>query len=132
MTLTTKLDSHRLCGAADRLLEAIRSREGMDSLVSVHITDSISDPPTHPSHYTLPEMIEAMGLLMRLGLVPAWPDAADTNHHAHPSNQTREERQTEANGESRRLGVRAKSPSVRAHEPRTRPRGTDSHPRRNH
>lgn len=60
----------RLIAAADALLEAISSTDGMQALVEVRMDepaeqDSVSGP------FTQDEFMEAMSMLVRMGLVPS-------------------------------------------------------------
>jgi hypothetical protein len=126
MTPCPKVDSRRLCGAADLLLEAIASQDGMDTAVPVYF-DVPSSVKTQ--RYTLLELVDAMSMLMRLGLVPARKGAYGVGRDVCPLIHPREERRIEVDGESRRLGLSAGSPCARTHGPRTSPRGAEPPPR---
>lgn len=116
-TPPTNMDAQRLCGAADLLLEGIASLEGMNTFVPAYPDEHTSN---NGRHYTLPELVEAMSMLMRLGLVPTRKKAHSVDRDVHPSHQSREERRIEVDGENRRLAFGAGLRCARAHGPRAR------------
>lgn len=61
----------RLCGAADQLLAAIHSPSGYDSFIYVHAHPSSVPGSAQADLYTTEECVEAMSMLIRLGVVPA-------------------------------------------------------------
>lgn len=71
--------SSRICGAADRLLEAISSAQGRNAIVDVYTGSS--DDPEARDVFTADEYSEALEMLMRLDMLdtsvmPAPPPAS--------------------------------------------------------
>jgi hypothetical protein len=68
--LETGVDSDRLCRAADMLLTAMRSPRGHDTLVLMHVGSVFRGVVPSRDFFTSDECVEAMAMLIRLGLVP--------------------------------------------------------------
>ncbi len=68
----------RLFAAADVLLRAIESPHGFDSRIRMHIGALRVGETLPPNVFTAEELIEAMDMLIRMGLVlPDGPAACD-------------------------------------------------------
>ena len=65
-TMQNTIDPRRLCQAADALLDAMSAPEGPRGVVVLH-TGAESQAP--PGAYKPAELVEAMSMLLRLGLV---------------------------------------------------------------
>lgn len=66
----------RMMAAADSLLQAMSSREGMHTLVDVRVDGGRMIGEGCGGPFTQEEYVEAMSLLLRLGLVPRRSRAA--------------------------------------------------------
>ena len=90
MKSNPNVKSQRLFGAIDLLLEAIGSPNGMNSLIPIYRDDPPADAAAPAARYTLKEFVEAMTILVRVGIVPTEPrvGAANDNgsHDAPPLN----------------------------------------------
>jgi hypothetical protein len=75
MTPEPMIDANRLCAAADALLEAMGSEDGMSALVTMRV-DEDPPPSLRAGGFTHVELVRAMSMLIRLGL--AGPLAPDT------------------------------------------------------
>lgn len=76
----TKL-STRVRAAAAMLLRAIRSPTGLDTRVSMYIGPSHARSSLSTSVFTPAELLDAMDLLTRRGLVPAYSRCPQTRVH---------------------------------------------------
>ncbi len=73
MPAVTTCSAVRLCAAADMLLDAIRSTRGVNSLVTMYAGSRPDSGMMPADAFTADELIEAMELLIRLGLTPPLP-----------------------------------------------------------
>lgn len=85
MTRRPDMASQRLLSAADVLLDAIASQDGMNALVPVYFDVPRSE---RSARYTLMELVDAMTMLMRMGLVPS-PHGKASARPAHKHSQVR-------------------------------------------
>ena len=70
MTFRHNMKPQRLLGAAELLLKAIQSQEGMNAMIPVHFIVPQADATAPTRRYTLMELVDAMTMLKRMGLVP--------------------------------------------------------------
>jgi hypothetical protein len=122
MSRRPNIGSQRVLSAADVLLDAIESRDGMNALVPVYCDVPHSEGS---ARYSLMELVDAMTMLMRMGLVLAPHGARGAGRHGGPS-RSRGAVRIERRGESRRLGSGADPARVRRHGPRTAPASLES------
>lgn len=81
MTFNLNNKSQRFLGAASTLLKAMKSQAGMNSLIPVGVNAA-----TFTQRYTLKELVDAMSVLIRLGLVP---DRSKREQNTSPSSAVR-------------------------------------------
>jgi len=119
MTFRPNPESQRLLGAADLLLKAMTSQAGMNSLITIHFDVPRADAAAPSWRYTLMELVDAMTMLIHMGIVPFQQSSGsarrDGRHDGHSLNHARQKRQTESNDESRHLRSSADRPRVRIH-----------------
>lgn len=72
MNAAKDVDPNRLLDAADVLLQALAAERGGDANTSAQGTDAVRNPAL--MRYTIAELVEAMAMLWRLGLVPPRPE----------------------------------------------------------
>jgi hypothetical protein len=66
----TQIDHNRLIDAADALLKAIESEEVADQLITMLVHEENGTGTRPADWFTEAELVEAMDLLIRLGLAP--------------------------------------------------------------
>ena len=87
MTFRQNMRPQRLLGAAELLLKALESQEGMNSRIPVHFIVPRADATAPSQRYTLMELVDAMTMLKRMGLVPVRRSIAaasrENSHYGH-------------------------------------------------
>jgi hypothetical protein len=115
MTFNPNVRAQRLVGAAQVLLKAMKSKDGMNSLIPIQLQVPRADSAVRTQPHTLIELVDAMAMLIRMGFVPAEPNvvSAIQDGDGHPLNHGRPKGHAKLNGECRRVRSNTRPPRLR-------------------
>ena len=75
MNQETSIDPHRLLDAADLLLKAVESEQGQSSVIDACVGKPEMLRHEAVKRFTIAELVEAMAMLWRMGLVTQRPSS---------------------------------------------------------